>query len=192
MTQSIAAPPAKFVGLAWSALILGIVGVVGSIIPLFNNLTAMAAVVGIILALIAVFGTRRILALLGGALCVLAIVFTVMAQNALGQSLSGHDPAAMSDVAATGCSVTNDYGTALSHATVTITNHSQATQSYMATISVNDTSGTRIGEINTSSNSLAAGQSATLSGTEASGTAVSNAKPGPATCVVAHVNRFAS
>jgi len=88
--------------------------------------------------------------------------------------------------------VTDDYGTALTHATVTITNHTGSTQSYMATISVNDTNGARIGEINAVSNSLAAGQSATLTGMGATGSAASNTKPGPATCTVASVNRFPS
>ena len=62
----------------------------------------------------------------------------------------------------------------------------------MATISVNDTGGARIGEINTSSNLLVAGQSVTLTGMAASGTAGTGAQRGLATCVVANVNRFAS
>ncbi len=191
--------PAKFVGLAWTALILGIVGCVFSVIPILNNVSAMAAVVGIILGFIAIFGTRTVLALIGGALCVAAVVLTIAMQshtvaaiNSSIQNIGGHDSAAMADVTATGCSVTNDYGTALTHATVTITNHTGSTQSYMATISVNDTQGARIGEINAVSNSLAAGQSATLTGMGATGSATSNTKPGPATRTVASVNRFPS
>jgi hypothetical protein len=84
-----AALPGKFVGLAWSSLILGIVGVVFSPMPIINNLSAMIAVVGIILALIALFGSRKVLAGLGAGLCVLAIVFTVAAQTALTKGLSG-------------------------------------------------------------------------------------------------------
>jgi hypothetical protein len=193
--QTPAARPAKFVGLAWSSLILGIVGVVFSPLPIINNVSALIAVVGIILALIALFGSRKILAGSGAALCTLAIVFTVAKQNhdvaALDKAF-GHDPVAVKDVAVSGCSVTSEYGLASTHATVKITNSTDRTQSYMATISVNDTNGARIGEINTSSNSLAAGQSVTLTGVAASGTAGTGAQPGPATCVVTNVNRFAS
>jgi hypothetical protein len=187
---------ARFTGLAWAALILGIIGIVGSIVPILNNLTALAAVVGLILGFIAIFGTRRVLALTGGVLCVLAIVFTVMAQKStvasIDKALGGHDPAAMTDVQASGCSIGNDYGIGATHATVTITNHTASTQSYMATISVNDATGARVGEINVISNSLVAGQSAILSGMNATGSAGGNARPGPATCTVASVNRFGS
>jgi hypothetical protein len=82
-------PPPKFAGLAWSSLILGIVGVVFSPMPIINNLSALIAVVGIILALIALFGSRKVLAGIGAGLCVLAIVFTVAAQTALTKGLSG-------------------------------------------------------------------------------------------------------
>ncbi|GAB2839696.1 hypothetical protein [Lentzea nigeriaca] len=88
-TQPVYAPPpvappkpTRFGALAWTALILGIVGVVGSPIIIFNNLTAIAAFVGLVLGIIALFGTRKILAAIGVVLCVLAIVFTVVAQQA--------------------------------------------------------------------------------------------------------------
>ncbi|USX48218.1 hypothetical protein [Lentzea sp. HUAS12] len=74
--------PARFGALAWTAVILGIVGVVGSWVIFLNNLTAVAAFVGIVLGVIALFGTRKVLALVGVALCVLAIVLTVVAQQA--------------------------------------------------------------------------------------------------------------
>lgn len=74
--------PAKFGALAWTAVILGIVGVVGSWVIFLNNLTAIAAFVGIVLGVIALFGTRKVLAIVGVALCVLAIVLTVVAQQA--------------------------------------------------------------------------------------------------------------
>ncbi|MFD8495934.1 hypothetical protein [Amycolatopsis sp. NPDC059657] len=76
------ARPVKFGALAWTALILGIVGIVGSPIIIFNNLTAVIAGVGFILGVIAFFGTKKTLAAIGVALCVAAIAFTVMAQNA--------------------------------------------------------------------------------------------------------------
>lgn len=76
------ARPTKFGALAWTALILGIVGIVGSPIIFLNNLTAVIAGVGFILGVIAFFGTKKTLAAIGVALCVAAIVFTVMAQSA--------------------------------------------------------------------------------------------------------------
>ncbi len=81
------AKPGRFGALAWTALILGIVGVVGSPIIFLNNLTAVAAVVGVVLGVIALFGTRKILATIGVVLCVLGIVFTFVAQNAAVQEL---------------------------------------------------------------------------------------------------------
>ncbi len=80
--QQAAPVPPKFGGLAWTALILGIVGVLGSWIPLLNNVTAVAAGVGFVLGVIALFGTKKVIAAIGVLLCVLAIVFTVIAQNA--------------------------------------------------------------------------------------------------------------
>lgn len=72
----------KFSGLAWTALILGIVGLVGSPVIILNNVTAIAAGVGVILGLIAVFGSKKVLAVIGTALCIGAIAVTVAVQNA--------------------------------------------------------------------------------------------------------------
>jgi hypothetical protein len=182
---------ARFSGLAWTALILGIVGVVGSVLPIFNNLTALAAAVGLVLGLIATFGTRPMLAVTGATLCVLAIVFTVIAQNRTVAALSGRDPSAMSDVSVSSCSVSNDFGTPFSHATITIMNSTDHTQSYMATVSVNNATGARVSEINAFSNALGAHQAVTLSGPGATGN-VTGPTDQPLTCVVAKVNRFAS
>lgn len=88
-TQPVYAPPpvapqkpTRFGALAWTALILGIVGVVCSWVIFLNNLTAIAAFIGIVLGVIALFGTRKTLAAIGVVLCVAAIVFTVLAQQA--------------------------------------------------------------------------------------------------------------
>jgi len=72
----------QFSGLAWTGLILGIVGVVGSPVIFINNLTAIAAGVGAILSLIALFGGKKLIATIGLVLTIAAIVFTVMAQQA--------------------------------------------------------------------------------------------------------------
>ncbi|MCR3751450.1 hypothetical protein [Lentzea californiensis] len=81
--------PTKFGALAWTAVILGIVGVVCSWVIFLNILTAIAASVGIVLGVIALFGTRRILAIIGVVLCVAAITFTVMATQAAVEILDG-------------------------------------------------------------------------------------------------------
>ena len=86
-TQAQPAPaPHRFGALAWTALILGIVGIVGSPIIFFNNLTVVVAAVGVVLGIIALFGTRKVLAALGTALCVAAVAFTLAAQNAAGDA----------------------------------------------------------------------------------------------------------
>ncbi|GAA2793389.1 hypothetical protein [Crossiella cryophila] len=86
-------PPPKFSGLALTALILGLVGLLGSPIIILNNVTAIAAGVGLVLGVIALFGTRKVLAAIGAALCVLAIVITVVVQvaavKALDEALQG-------------------------------------------------------------------------------------------------------
>jgi hypothetical protein len=103
---------------------------------------------------------------------------------------TGSDSAALADVAASDCSVTNEFGTAFVTGTVKITNSTDRAQTYTATISVNDATGSRVGEINVFSNSLGARQSTTLSGAQATGNATQGAKPGPATCAVANVTRL--
>lgn len=80
-------PTTKFGGLAWAALILGIVGVVGSPILFVNNLTAVAAGVGVILGIIALFGTKKVVAGIGVGLSILAIVITVLVQQAAVEQL---------------------------------------------------------------------------------------------------------
>lgn len=90
--------PAKFNGLAWSSLILGIVGVVFSAVPILDIFTMLAAIVGIVLGGIALFGSRKILAASGTVLCVLAVVFTALVMNgftaAVGKAVSPAPPTA--------------------------------------------------------------------------------------------------
>src|SRR5687767_3129651 len=85
--QQVVVKPTRFGALAWTALILGIVGIVGSPIIIFNNLTAVVAGVGFVLGFIALFGTKKIIAVIGVVLCVLGMVFTVMAQSAAVEEL---------------------------------------------------------------------------------------------------------
>ncbi|MER6993073.1 DUF4352 domain-containing protein [Saccharopolyspora hirsuta] len=72
---------AKFGGLAWAALILGIIGVCGSPLPILNNLTALAAFVGLVLGVIALFGSKKVVAGIGSVLCIAAIAVTVIIQG---------------------------------------------------------------------------------------------------------------
>lgn len=76
-------PKTKFGGLAWSGLIIGIIGICGSPLPILNNLTAVAAFVGLILGIIALFGTKKVVAGIGVTLCVLSIAATVAIQAAM-------------------------------------------------------------------------------------------------------------
>jgi hypothetical protein len=75
------APPAKFVGLAYAALILGIIGIAFSIVPFLDVLTMLAAIVGIVLGAVALAGSQKIVAGIGTGLCVLAVIFTSLIMN---------------------------------------------------------------------------------------------------------------
>lgn len=137
-------PRTRFGALAWSAVILGIVGIVGSPVPILNNLTAIVAGVGLILGVIALFGTKKILAAVGVALCVAAITFTVLAQNALSAEIDrqfgeigeiGGGPEAMADVTAADCTIVDDgFGFLSAQGTLVITNSAAETQTYSMTV----------------------------------------------------------
>lgn len=81
-------PRQKFSGLAWAALIVGIVGIVGSPIIFLNNLTAVAAGVGVVLGIIALFGTKKVVAAIGTVLCIAGIAITVSVQQATVEGLN--------------------------------------------------------------------------------------------------------
>jgi hypothetical protein len=194
-------------GFGITALVLALVGLVFGLVPFTGFLALILGMLATLFGLLGWSRTRRGIAtnpkmamigtVLGvgvAALGIWGIVIVFGAVDKLGSDLQniGHNPAAMSDVAVSDCSVTSASGFSSTHATVKITNKTDQRQSYMVTIGVADASGARIGEINTVSNSLGAGQSVTMSGMDASGTAVSGTQPGPATCVVANVNRFPS
>jgi len=193
--------PRKFHALAWSSLICGIVGTVGSPIIFLNNLTAVIAAVGIVLGIIALFGTSRTIAGIGIAVGVAAIALTVVVQGNAVEELDREfgeltdetpgAPPATEDVALAGCEIVDDgYGFTSAQADLTITNSTDAPRSYLVTISLNNASGARLGELNTSSSSLAAGQSVRLSGLDASGLAPEGVRAGPIACAVADVDRF--
>jgi hypothetical protein len=190
----------RFGAFAWSALVLGIVGVAGSQILVANLLpVAVVAGVGAVLGVIALFGTRKLPAGVGVVLSVGAIVVTVLAQGAAVAEpdsttggLAGDEAAAMRDVTIRDCVVADrGPGILMAEATIEIANGTDQRQSYMVTVTVDDSTGARVAEINAIATSLPPGQSVVLSGQDASGSATEQARPGPADCQVASVNRLA-
>ena len=163
--------------LAFIGLIFGFVPFTGFLALILGALAVLFGLLGIARGRRGEATNRKMAAIstgLGALVAVLGIVgivITFTAVDQLGKDLQhiGNDPVALRDVTATDCSVTNEFGTSFANATVKITNSTDRTQTYSATISVNDESGARIGEINTFSNSLAAGQSVTVSGPGATG-----------------------
>jgi hypothetical protein len=185
--------------------VLALIGLVFGLVPLTGFIALALGLLAVLFGLLGWSRTRdrvatnRTMALIGtvlgigaAALGIWGIVIVFSAVDKLGKDLQddGHNPDAIDDVAVSDCSVTSEYGVSSAQATVKITNKTDRTQSYVATIGVNNASGARIGEINTVSNSLGAGQSVTMSGMDATGEPISGARTGPATCVVANVNRF--
>lgn len=203
MSHPTTGPPRNGFGI--TALVLALVGLVFGLVPLTGFIALILGALAVFFGLLGWARARRgeatnlkmsvISTLLGVGVAVLGLVsisITFSASDQLGKDLEnvGNDPAALSEVTASDCSVTEEFGTRFSRATVTITNSTDATRSYAAMIRVYDSSGTRVGEIKVFSEPLAAGQSATLSGADSTGNATSNAQPGPVTCVVASVNWF--
>lgn len=204
MTQS-AAPTVRRNGFGIAALVLAVIGLVFGLMP-FTGFIAL--ILGLVAVLFGLLGwsrirlgvaTNRRMTMIGAvlgigsaALGAWGIVFGAVDKLGKDPHDVGQNPAAVDDVAILGCSVTSEYGVPSVHATVRITNNTDRTQTYLATIGVNDANGARIGRINAVGNSLAAGQSVTMSGLDVSGTAVSGARLGSARCVVANVNRLPS
>lgn len=183
-------------GLAVTALVLGIVAICGSPIPILNNATIVAGVIGVVFATIALFGTHRVMASFGGVLAIAGIVIGIVLQvqwshalDEIGKDLGGHSAAAKKDVTVSDCTVKQSYGMTTAQATVTVTNHTDKQQSYMATIAVDGQNGNRLGEITVIDNSLTPGQQATISGDRAS-TMVPTGT-GQVHCTVADVDRTA-
>jgi len=95
---------------------------------------------------------------------------------------------AMADVAIQSCQVdTKPSGNVWTEATVVITNSTDRAQSYLVTIAVDNTEGTRVGEVIVSTHAIPAGEPQTLS---AMGFATPN--PGQVHCSVEFANRTPS
>lgn len=81
-------------GLAVTALVLGIIGLVLSWIPIVNNAAAVLAVIGLVFGIIAIFATGakhkkkgRGLAIAGSVLCVIALIVTFAIQASASKAL---------------------------------------------------------------------------------------------------------
>ncbi|MGW1679410.1 hypothetical protein [Saccharopolyspora sp. NPDC002376] len=98
-------------------------------------------------------------------------------------------PDAAQDVNLSGCSTRTEYGTTTVEADLTVTNSSDRSASYWVVIAVDDPVGNRLGEIYAIRNELGAGQSAQLSGWDAS--TMLGSRPGAITCRVVDVDRMA-
>ncbi|MGH3812174.1 MAG: FxLYD domain-containing protein [Pseudonocardiaceae bacterium] len=206
MTQSAASTVPRN-GFGITALVLAVIGLIFGLVP-FPGFIAL--ILGMLAVLFGMLGwsrarqgiaTNRTVTVMGtllgigaAALGVWSVGILIGAVDKLGKGPHdvGRTTAALDDVAVLGCSVTSQYGVSSVHAMVRITNNTDRTQTYLATIRVSDANGAGIGRINAVGNSLGAGQSVTTSGTDASATAVSDARLGPVRCVVASVNRFPS
>jgi hypothetical protein len=214
MTQSATSAIARN-GLGITTLLLAVIGLLSGLVrlPWFIALTF-----GMLAVLLGFWGwsrthrwgvTNRTMTLLGTALGIGTVAVGIWGAVGIGGAVGGWgapgvsgistqrgaadrpvDPAAMKDVAVVDCSVTSGDGVRAVNATVKITNTTDRAQTYLTTINVRNASGTRIGRINTASNSLGSGQSVTVSGMDASDTAVSGTRRGPASCVVVNVNRI--
>ncbi|MEB3368457.1 hypothetical protein [Saccharopolyspora mangrovi] len=77
-TPHAAPPKRKWGGLAWSALVLGALGLCGSVLQVLAGVTAVVALAGLVLGVLALFGTRKIVAGLGAVLCGLAIAAAIV------------------------------------------------------------------------------------------------------------------
>lgn len=178
----------KTSGLGVTALVLGIVGIVGSWIPILNNVSAFIAALGAIFGIIAIIvisrskGTKggKGIAIAGTIVSVVAIVVVLATQSMYGKAL---DSASESLNKATGSAteeilnkdVTVDFGTYTVNAkdygsgvtskegylAVTVKNLTSESKSYSIQMEAVDASGNRIEDGYVYVNNLAAGQSKT-------------------------------
>lgn len=206
MTQS-AAPTAPRNTFGIIALLLAVIGLLVGLVRLPGFVSLILGMVAVLFGLVgcsrigrggAIKRINRTTTMIGVVLGLATAALGIwgigtgrgVLEGSAGPHDNGHVGAAIEDVAVVDCPLISEDGGRTVNATVKITNTTDRAQTYQTTIQVNDASGARIGRINTVSNSLSAGQSVTVSGAAASDTAVSGARAGPLSCVVANVNRF--
>ena len=175
----------KTSGLGIAALILGVVGLVGSWIPILNNISAFIAFFGVILGVIGIIsiskskGTKggKGISIAGTLVSVVAIVVVLATQSMYGQvaddaskSLDKMSGDATEELLNKDVSVdfgeytveTQDYGSGITsqsgYLAVTVKNLASDSKSYSIHFEALDASGTRIQDDYIYANSLASGQ----------------------------------
>ena len=178
----------KTSGLGVTALVLGIVGIVGSWIPILNNISAFVAFLGAIFGIIGIVSISKSkgakggkgLAIAGTIVSVVAIVVVLATQSMYGKAL---DSASESVDKATGNATeeilnkdvtvdfgaytidTKDHGYGVTskegYLAVTVKNLTSESKSYSIQMEAVDASGNRIEDGYIAVNSLGAGQSKT-------------------------------
>lgn len=174
--------PAKGMsGMGVAALVLGIVGIVGSWIPILNNISAFIAALGVIFGIIGIVSIARSngqkggkgIAIAGTIVSVVAIIVVLATQSLYGKALDSASDSldkatgeATEEILGTDVTVdfasyaveSKDYGSQGSLA-VTVTNKADAAKSYTVHFEAVDASGTRIQDDYVYANSLGVGQS---------------------------------
>lgn len=175
-------------GLAIAGLVLGIVGIVGSWIPILNNFSFILAALGLIFGVIGLVVVLRSSGQKGGkGMAIAAVVVSLLAcvivfatQNLYSQAIDEasdqvQDTIDKADGSATDELLETDvtvefgafsaedqgYGLWKTAIPVTVTNKASETKNYMIQVEAVDASGTRIDSAYVTINSLASGQSAT-------------------------------
>lgn len=199
-------------GLGITGFVLGLLAALFSLIPIIGVIAWPLSILGLVFGILGILRTGKgmatnkgmaiagtVLAAIGLVICVLWLglfgTFSTYSSSDSGtveQVISPVEDGAQAkqDVTVSGCTVSSEDGMTRAEATVEITNSTGKPQSYLGTISVDAPDGSRLGEINIVSNSLAAGQEITLSGMAAS-TPLSGELPESVTCSVANVSRVA-
>lgn len=175
-------------GLAVAGLVLGIVGIVGSWIPILNNFSFILALLGLVFAIIGLVIVVRSHGETGGkGLAIAAIVVSALAcvivlatqslytaavdeaSDQVQDTLSKADGSATDELLQTDVTVDfgafsaedQGYGLWKTALPVTVTNKSSETHNFIIQVEALDADGTRIDSAYVNANSLAAGQSAT-------------------------------
>lgn len=164
-------------GLAVAALVLGIVGIALSFIPIINNAAFVFAVIGLILGIIALAKkNKKGPAIAGVILCVLAIIITLVMQQAAAKALNeassnlekiGNDMSGDNTAEILGKDVSVDLGqfvvtpgqySTTTELPVTITNLTSEQKTFVIQIEAVSADGTRITDDTVYANNLGASQ----------------------------------
>lgn len=166
-------------GFAVASLVLGIIGVLFSLIPIINNASFIFGIIGLVLGIIGLIKkNKKGLAIAGVILCALAMIITLVSQQIYSKAFNeAADKASSSLDDATGdntddilgtkvtvdlgqFTMTDDqYGLNKSSLPVTVKNISDESKSFNIQIEAVDAAGNRIDTAYVIANELGAGQS---------------------------------